>query len=298
MHKLAKYIQTSSTQTPESLQRRGFMITAVSAGFALAFLRTDLSAAAAKPVPPGLAGSMFDASIWFEIDHDGIVTVNITKAEMGQHVGTALARILADELEANWDSVRLNYVDSDPKWGTMVTGGSWSVSQSFEPLSQAGAAGRIALIEEGARLLNSKPADCTARASMVSAKGRSISYGEIVKRGNLTRQFTPEQLKALTLKTPEQHRLVGKETMAIDVPSKTNGTAVYGIDATVDGMVYARPLIPPTRHGSVVNKIDDSAAKKIKGYLQSIVLQDPSETISGWVMVFADSLPPPIEPQN
>ena len=289
MHKLAKHLQLDPARPAVSLQRRGFMITAVSAGFALAFLRSDLGLAADQTTAPGTPGSAFDASIWFEINPSGIVTVNIAKAEMGQHVGTALARILADELEANWDDVRLNYVDSDPKWGTMVTGGSWSVSQSFESLSQAGAAGRLALIEEGARLLNSKVADCTAREGMVTAKGHSISYGEIVKRGNLSRQFTPGQLKALTLKTPDQRRLVGKETMALDVPSKTNGSAVYGIDAVVDGMVYARPLIPPTRHGSVVNRIDDSAAQKIKGYIKSIALQDPSETISGWVMVFADS---------
>lgn len=289
MHKLAKHLQTTSAQPPESLQRRGFMISAVSTGFALAFLRPNLSFAADHSAPPGTAGSVFDNSIWFEIDHSGLVTINIAKAEMGQHVGTALARILADELEADWETVRLNYVDTDPKWGTMITGGSWSVWQSFDPLSRAGAAGRIALIEEGARLLNSTPANCVARAGMVTTQGRSISYGEIVKRGNLSRQFTPEQLTALTLKTADQRRLIGKETKALDVPSKTNGSAVYGIDAVVEGMVYARPLIPPTRHGSVVNAIDDSAAKKIKGYIKSIALHDPSETISGWVMVFADS---------
>ena len=68
---------------------------------------------------------------------------------MGQHVGTALARIVADELEADWSKVSVVYVDTDPKWGLMITGGSWSVWQSFPVLSRAGAAGRIALVEEG-----------------------------------------------------------------------------------------------------------------------------------------------------
>ena len=63
------------------------------------------------------------------MDGDGVVTVNIAKAEMGQHVGTALARILADELEVEWSKIRIIHVDTDPKWGVMVTGGSWSVSQ-------------------------------------------------------------------------------------------------------------------------------------------------------------------------
>jgi CO/xanthine dehydrogenase Mo-binding subunit len=291
MHKLTKHLQVSSDPLPESLQRRGFMITAISTGFAMTFLRADHSFASGKvpAVGPTQTSFVFDPTIWFEIDRDGVVTVNIAKAEMGQHVGTALARILADELEANWDSVRLNYVDSDPKWGTMVTGGSWSVWQSFDALSRAGAAGRIALIEEAAKLLNAQPADCSATEGVVSANGKSISYSDIVRRGNLSRKYTPDQLKALTLKTPDQRRLIGQDTVALDVPAKTNGSAVYGIDAMVDGMVYARPCIPPTRYGCKVNSIDDSTAKQVKGYIKSIALIDPSDTVPGWVMVFADS---------
>ncbi len=291
MHKLTKYVQGNAGALPDSLQRRGFMIAAVSSGFAMTFLRADHSFASGLAAAPSAAdsGDIFDPTIWFEIDRDGIVTVNIAKAEMGQHVGTALARIVADELEANWDSVRLNYVDSDPKWGTMVTGGSWSVWQSFDALSRAGAAGRIALIEEAAKLLNVQVADCSAALGVVSGNGKSISYSEIVKRGNLSRKYSPEQLKALTLKTPDQRRLIGKDTVALDVPSKTDGTAVYGIDAKVEGMVYARPLIPPTRYGAKVNAIDDSGAKQIKGYIKSIALIDPSDTVPGWVMVIADS---------
>ncbi|PMY02110.1 aldehyde dehydrogenase, partial [Pseudomonas sp. MPR-R2A5] len=93
----------------------------------------------------------------------------IIRAEMGQHVGTALARILADELEADWDKVRIVHVDTDPKWGLMVTGGSWSVWQTFPVFSQAGAAGRIALIEAGATLLGTSAANCTARGGAVHA---------------------------------------------------------------------------------------------------------------------------------
>jgi isoquinoline 1-oxidoreductase subunit beta len=135
------------------ITRRGFLISATSVGFAMAFMR---------PVPGLAAGTgaaaPFEPTIWYAIDRDGIVTVNIIRAEMGQHVGTALARIVADELEADWASVRVRYVDTDPKWGTMVTGGSWSVWQSFPYLSQAGAAGRLALIEEGAKILRTAKA--------------------------------------------------------------------------------------------------------------------------------------------
>src|ERR1700729_1310736 len=129
--------------------RRSFLIGVVGAGFAFGFAPIEgLAAATSAP-----ARSAFEPTIWYAIDREGIVTVNVIRAEMGQHVGTALARILADELEADWDKVRLDAVNTDPKWGPMVTGGSWSVWQTFPVFSRAGAAGRIALIEVGAKLL-------------------------------------------------------------------------------------------------------------------------------------------------
>ena len=95
----------------------------------------------------------------------------------------------------------------------------------------------------------------------------------------------------LPIKPASERRLIGRNTDAIDIPAKTNGTARYGIDATIDGMVYARPKIPPTRNGARVRSIDDSAARKVKGYISSLVLEDPSNTVPGWVMVFASSYP-------
>jgi len=231
----------------------------------------------------------FEPSIWYELDREGIVTVNIIRAEMGQHVGTALARIVADELEVEWASVRLRYVDTDPRWGTMVTGGSWSVWQSFPYLSQAGAAGRLALIEEAAKLLRVSPAACVAHNGVVSAGGKSIRYADLVQRGQLERHYTPEQLKAMPIKSASERRLIGLPTSAIDIPDKTTGAARYGLDAQVPGMVYARPKLPPTRNGCKVTAIDDSAARSVPGYLKSLVLDDPSGTVPGWVVVCADS---------
>jgi isoquinoline 1-oxidoreductase subunit beta len=264
--------------------RRGFLITMMGAGVMLGYARSSLAAQPARS-----AGELFEPTIWYGIDPSGTVTVNIIRAEMGQHVGTALARIVADELEADWGKVRIVTVDSDSKWGMMVTGASWSVWQSFPLLSRAGAAGRIALIEEGAKLLRVSPQSCTARKGAVHAGGRSILYGDIVARGDLRRTFTSEQLEKIPIKAPGQRRLIGQDTMAVDVPSKVDGKGRYGIDAVVEGMVYARPKIPPTRYDSKVVSIDDSAAKRLPGYLKSLALDDPSGTVPGWVMVFADS---------
>jgi isoquinoline 1-oxidoreductase beta subunit len=269
--------------SPE-LSRRGFLIAMAGAGVMLGYTRSGLALVSGAT---GSASDLFEPTIWYGIDPSGTVTVNIIRAEMGQHVGTALARIVADELEADWNKVKTVTVDSDPKWGLMITGASWSVWQSFPLLSRAGAAGRIALVEEGAKLLGVTPHACTARNSSVHANGKSISYGDIVARGDLRRTFTPEQLQTMPVKSPAQRRLIGKEVMALDVPSKVNGKARYGLDAMVEGMIYARPLIPPTRYGSKVMSIDDSAARHVDGYIQSIALDDPSNTAPGWVMVYA-----------
>src|SRR6202041_1210964 len=176
-------------RVPFQPSRRGFLIAMIGTGVMLGYARSGLAAVEflgsgkQELLPSGTpmqssAGELFEPTIWYGIDPSGAVTINIIRAEMGQHVGTALARIVADELEADWDKVRTVTVDTDPKWGVMVTGGSWSVWQSFPVLSRAGAAGRIALIEEGAKLLGATPQICMARNGAVHAKGRSILYGD------------------------------------------------------------------------------------------------------------------------
>ncbi|HZZ32733.1 MAG TPA: molybdopterin cofactor-binding domain-containing protein [Phenylobacterium sp.] len=269
------------TPDPAAPSRRGFLIAATSAGVALGFAG---EAVAATGAPAG-----FEPTVWYDIGRDGVVTVNVIRAELGQHVGTAIARIVADELEADWSKVRIKTVDSDPKWGLMVTGGSWSVWQSYPIYSQAGAAGRMALIEEGAKLLKVAPGACTARNGAVHAGKASITYGQIVARGDLSRKLTPEELAKLPIKAAADRRLIGKATQARDIPGKTNGQGVYGLDSHVPGMIFARPKIPPTRYDSVVTAIDDSAAKSVPGYQRSIALTDPSGTVPGWVVVLADS---------
>ncbi|MBW9051045.1 xanthine dehydrogenase family protein molybdopterin-binding subunit [Rhizobium mesosinicum] len=276
------------------LRRRSFLIG--SAGAALAFAFGDV-ADASQVFPPSkhdTGDTSFAPTMWYSIDPDGIVTINIIRAEMGQHVGTSLARILADELEVDWTNVRINHVDTDPKWGLMVTGGSWSVFQTYPIFSKAGAAGRLALIERGAELLSVPVDTCVARDGAVASGVRWITYGEIVKAG-INRSFTPEQLDALPIKAPAKRRLIGRKVDALDIPQKIDGTARYGIDAHKDGMVYARPILPPTRYGSKVIAVDDSAARNIKGYLSAVILNDPSDTVPGWVMAIAKTYPAAIK---
>src|SRR5215470_8549791 len=226
----------SDPQHQSALSRRAFLVGLSGAAATFGFAPGEGTAQESR-------SGHFEPTIWYSVDRNGIVTVNITRAEMGQHIGTAIARILADELEVDWSNVRIFAVDTDPKWGVMVTGGSNSVWLDFPLYSRAGAAGRMALIDAGAKLLGVDPTQCLARQGAVLAGSQSISYGEIVTRGKPTRTFTPDELAQLPIKPASERRLIGKKIDARDIPAKINGTARYGIDAAVGGMVYARPKI-------------------------------------------------------
>ncbi|MDH5454112.1 MAG: molybdopterin-dependent oxidoreductase, partial [Paracoccaceae bacterium] len=246
---------------------------------------------AASDMAAAGASKRFSPAVWFEISATGAVLINIAKAEMGQHVGTALARIVADELGADWSQVSIKHVDTDPKWGYMVTGGSWSVLTSFTMLSQAGAAGRTILVDAGAKLLGVDAASCRAENGNVIAGDQRVSFARIVAEGDTSRVFSDEEIAAMPVKAAADRTLIGKATSALDIPAKAKGDAVYGFDAELPNMVYAHPMIPPTRYGSSIRSIDDSAAKDIRGYLQTLEINDPSELIQGWAVVVAEDFP-------
>ena len=281
-------------QRKSNLTRRTFLASSAGAGLVMGLgsllpgcsreqAESDIAAAGASRV--------FSPVVWFEINAAGNVLINIAKAEMGQHVGTALARIVADELGADWSTVSIKHVDSDPKWGYMLTGGSWSVFTSFAMLSQAGAAGRTVMLNAGAKLLDVEAAGCRAEAGQVIAGEQRVSFADIVAKGDISQAFSDEELAALPIKPAAERRLIGKDAAALDIPEKSKGSAVYGLDTELPGMVYAHPLIPPTRYGSTILFIDDSAAKDIPGYVQTLAINDPSDLIQGWAVVVAESFP-------
>ncbi|MEO1595845.1 MAG: molybdopterin cofactor-binding domain-containing protein [Pseudomonadota bacterium] len=281
-------------KTLPNVSRRTFLVGTMNTGLVMS-LGTVLPGCsqeqAALDFSGGDASATFSPTVWFEIDGAGAVLVNIAKAEMGQHVGTALARVVADELGADWDAISIKHVDTDPKWGYMVTGGSWSVHTTWQQLCQAGAAGRTVLRDAGANLLGVSPDDCTVADSTVTAGDQSITFAEIVRNGDLSRSFTDEALAALPIKPASERRFIGKDTAALDIPEKSRGAAVYGLDTELPGMVYATPLIPPTRYGSRIIGIDDTAARDIPGYLKTVEITDPSDTIQGWAVAVGESFP-------
>jgi isoquinoline 1-oxidoreductase len=173
--------------------------------------------------------------------------------------------------------------------GALLTGGSWSVRMNFDAMSRAGAAGRITLTEAGAAMMGVPAGECRAANSQVihGKTGKKVSYAKIVAAGKANKVWTPDGLKAIKLKTPDQYTLIGHSVPQLDIPSKTNGTAKYGIDAMVPGMLYGKPVVPPVRYGATVKAVDDSAAKKVKGFVKAVMLDDGTKTTSGWVVAVA-----------
>jgi isoquinoline 1-oxidoreductase len=205
-----------------------------------------------------------------------------------------MAQIVAEELESAWKDMTIAFASNDPKYndpvlGAQITGGSWSTGMNFDAMSRAGAAGRITLIKAAAEMMGVPEAECQARESRVrhTKSNKAVTYAQIVASGKAAKVWTADELKAITLKTPAQYRLIGQSLPQLDIPAKTNGTARYGIDTFLPGMLYGKLALPPVRYGAKVTGLDDAEAKKVPGFVQAVVLEDKTGTTSGWVVAVA-----------
>jgi len=284
--------------TKQGITRREFLVRSTviaGSGFlsiGLPGLIASRNAEAAASTPA------FTPAIWFTITPDGMTTMHILKTEMGQHVGTALAQVIADELEVRWEDVRLDTplesVENFAIYGLAYTVNSGSVTTEFDRIARAGAAGRIVLVEAGAKLLGAKVADCRAESSRVIDKvsGRSVGYGEILQKVKIDRKFSyPSDFKKIPLKDRSQYKIIGKSLPALDIPAKTNGQAKYGIDVFLPNMAYGALVAPRTRYASKVLSIDDSDAKKIPGFIKAVRIDDAMGKCTGWVVAVAEKFP-------
>ncbi|GEC57585.1 MULTISPECIES: xanthine dehydrogenase family protein molybdopterin-binding subunit [Bradyrhizobium] len=285
-----KHVKNLAPETTD-LSRRSFLVGTAATGLVLGYAASGIDQALAAPAP-----ASFEPSVWYSIAPDGLVTVTCGKADMGQHVASTMAQIVAEELGANWKDMRVQLASNDPKFndpvlGAQITGGSWSTMMNFDAMSRAGAAGRIALTEAAAASMGVPAGELVVRDSRIShAKSKkSMSFAEVVKSGKATKTFTADDLKAIKLKTPDQYTMIGVSVPQLDIPSKVNGTAKYGIDVMVPGMVYGALVTPPVRYGATVKSVDDSAAKKLPGFIKAVTLDDKTTTTTGWVVAVANT---------
>ncbi|MEK7893207.1 molybdopterin cofactor-binding domain-containing protein, partial [Burkholderia contaminans] len=207
-----------------------------------------------------------------QIDRAGKVTLVMPKVEMGQGVYTALPMLIAEELEVPLSSVTLDHAPPneklflDPLLGGQLTGGSTSVRYAWEPLRRAGATARTLLVAAAAKQWNVDPAACRAANGEVQhpPSGRRASYGQLADAA--AKLPVP---KDVALKQPADFKLIGTPAKRLDSPEKVDGTAQFGLDVRLPGMLYAVIVNSPVFGGTVAS-VDDTAAKKIPGVRQVV----------------------------
>ncbi|HXX30067.1 MAG TPA: molybdopterin cofactor-binding domain-containing protein, partial [Myxococcaceae bacterium] len=219
--------------------------------------------------PARAAGaSRFQPNAFLAIDRTGRVTIWVAKSEMGQGVRTALPMIVADELEADWEQVRVEQALAEPKYGRMGTGGSSSVRTTYEPLRKAGAAAREMLVAAAAAQWKVEPSSCRAERGAVlhPASGRRAGYGELVSAA--AELPVPGDPK---LKDPALFRYIGKPMPRVDIPAKVNGSAVFGIDVRLPKMLTATIARCPVFGGKPA-RVDDRAARAVPGVRRVVTI--------------------------
>jgi isoquinoline 1-oxidoreductase beta subunit len=260
------HVKNGSVDT--AISRRGFV--AGSAGLTFAFTLGGLGRTG-EAIGQTQA-TQFNA--WVSIGADNTITILCPAAEMGQGVLTSLPLILAEELDADWSKVKAAFAPANPKVygnphelfkGAQVTAASVSVPGYYTPLRMAGAQARRVLLDAVAENWKVPLAElATDKSTVVHQKsGRRISYGDVVKFAKVPTD--PPRITEADLKKPSQFRLIGRQDIGrVDVPSKTNGTAQYGIDVQVPGMVYASVLQAPM-DGAKAKEVNVPDIMKIKG---------------------------------
>ena len=207
------------------------------------------------------AKNTFAPNAYLQITPDGKITIVVARSEMGQGVRTSLPMILAEELEADWKQVSIEQAGASTLYGDQTTGGSASVRTTWDPMRKAGAAAREMLISAAALQWGVPRASCKAQNSTVIHvdSNRRLSYGQLAgKAAALPIPTDPP------LKQAKDYEIVGKPVPRLDVPSKVDGTAEYGIDFRLPGMKYAVLARCPVFGGKVAT-FDDRESKHVSG---------------------------------
>jgi isoquinoline 1-oxidoreductase beta subunit len=253
-----------------TLSRRDFLKTSAIAGSGLTlgvYLPGAVSEAQA-------AGTVYTPNAWVHIADDNTVTLISARSEMGQGVYTSMPMLIAEELNVDIKKIKVaiappNEVYKNALLGGQLTGGSTSVRDGWEKLRIGGAQVRTMLVAAAAGKWNVDPANCHAENGMViSPNGKKATYGQLAQAAS--KLPVP---KDIVLKDPKDFEIVGKPLKRLDTPSKVNGTAEFGIDVKLPGMVYASleqcPVI-----GGKVKSFDASRARTMPGVLDVVQIDD------------------------
>jgi isoquinoline 1-oxidoreductase beta subunit len=250
-----------------SISRRKLIVGGLMVAFACS---ARARAATSEATGPSAIGG------FVRISQEGGISLVMPSVEMGQGIYTAEAALLAEELDVRLDQIVAIAAPPDaslyaqPLFKAQMTGGSTSIRGFWTPLRQAGAAARSMLVAAAAQAWGVHPDECSTKDGTVLhlSTGRALRYGEVAELA--ATQPIPEHPK---LKSPADFRIIGKSQRRIDTPAKVNGSAVYGIDVTVDGMKTAAVAISPV-DGGKLKSVEESRARKIPGVIDVLRIDD------------------------
>ncbi|HEX7043103.1 MAG TPA: xanthine dehydrogenase family protein molybdopterin-binding subunit [Burkholderiales bacterium] len=264
--------------------RRTFLKVAAVAGggFAIGVMLPG----AARFVGAAPAARPFEPNAWIRITPDNVVTLIADKSEMGQGVYTAIPMLIAEELDVDWPRVRIEQAVASPVYanpflGAQATGGSTSVRSAYEPLRRAGAAARAMLIAAAADTWKAEAAALrTENGTVLGPEGRRATYGELAAKA-----ATLPVPKDVALKDPSRFKLLGKPTRRRDTAAKSDGSAQFGIDVKVPGILTAVVARAPVV-GATVESFDAAKALAVPGVKHVLPVQNG---VAAGVAVIADS---------
>src|SRR5438105_9953597 len=260
--------------------RREFMVGAAGLTFTVlmdgcAAMRTEeRSAGAALASAP--AGGAKTVNAWASLAQDGTVYIVNPAVEMGQGSQTAIPLIIAEEMDADWSRVVIVPAAPDDKIygnpgfrGLMYTAGSATVTGYWDSVRVFGAQVRRVMMQNAARIWNVPLAELSTEPSTVvhAKSGRRMSYGDIAAVAELP--AVAPAIKPEELKKPSEYRLIGKDVMRVELPSKVDGTAQYSIDVQLPGMLYGAMLRGPVE-GAAPQSIDDAGSRAIPGVVRIV----------------------------
>ena len=256
----------SPLNTPVGMGRRHFLqvTSATTAGLSLGFFVPERASAANAP----------QLNVWIEIEPDDTIVIRYARAEMGQGSMTSAPMIIAEELDADWKKVRVEYATAHENlrtkraYGDMASVGSRTIRNSQEYLRKAGATARHMLIAAAAQQWGVPASDCKAALNKVShaASKRSLSYGQLAAAAAQL-----EAPKEVPLKDPKDWTLIGKPIARVDIPDIVVGKIKYGIDTQLPGMLHAAVAACPVFNGKV-KSMDASKVENRRGIVKVLNL--------------------------
>src|SRR5580700_2418558 len=269
------------TGTASSFSRRHFILTAASAAGGLvvgiAFAPDDARAATISKQPwDDNDHAPHELDAWIAIDPDDSILIRYQRSEMGQGSMTALPMMITEELQCDWSKVRIEYASSNRSvrehrvYGNMYSHGSMSVRESQKMVQQVGASARERIIAAAAARWHVPASECAASQSVVTHRptGRMLRYGELAAEAAKVKLA-----KEPTIKTPAQFTFLPRRIPRVDLAHKTDGSAKFGIDAQVPGMVFASINACPVRGGKL-KSVDESVLSGAPGIVGVVKLED------------------------